>query len=107
MTKALNVFLLLLAYLILLVAWVIFDVPYLGWLVGVCYALRIAAAVIIYAIAGFPGAKFAKVNLPRNVYMGFVALDLLILALGWHTWLVVLEAVLAAPAVNFYYEDDK
>jgi hypothetical protein len=63
--------------------------------------------VILYAVAGFPAVKFAKANLPRNTYLGFVALDILILALGQQPWLVVLEAVLAVPEINFYYKDEK
>lgn len=107
MTIQSRAFLIHIAFLALLIAWLIFDVPYLDWVVGILYALRVIAACILWCVSAIPEVTFARAQLPQNVYLGLLSLELLVLALGWQAGFIVLEVALAAPVVNFYYAEDE
>lgn len=107
MTTQVHTVIIHIAFLTLLIAWLIFDVPYLDWVVGILYALRVIAAAILWCVSAIPEVTFARAQLPQNVYLGLLSMELLVLALGWQAGLIILEVALAAPVVNFYYATDE
>lgn len=67
MSTPARAFLIHIAFLALLIAWLIFDVPYLDWVVGILYALRVIAAAILWCVSAIPEVTFARAVTAKRI----------------------------------------